>query len=580
MKTLLTYLLGAAIFLVSCKPAKQTAGSSGSAPKKDQKLSAQQQVEYTNLYFNATREKMLANFEEAEAMYKQCIRLNPAEASPYYELASIYTNRNKYAEALQFIREAVRLNPKNEWFLLLYGGLLQRTKQNQEAISAYQKLVKLNPSKIDYKYELAEVYINAGKLNDAIKIYDDLEKDFGVSEEVSVQKERLYIRAGQFDKAVAEVQKLISTNPTETRYLHMLAELYVANSKHDEAFEIYNQILRLNSQDPYVHLSLADYYRQKKDNAKGYQELKLAFENPELDIDIKIKIMLSYYSLTENDNTLKEQAFELSKLLTEVHPKEAKAYAIYGDFLYRERRLSEARDNYRKAIDIDNTRFPLWSQMLVISSELGDHKALVEDSKKALELFPNQPVLYLFNGIGNIQEKNYPAAIEALNEGRINVVDNKALLGQFYANLGDVHHYVKKYKESDEFYEKALEVDPDNLYVLNNYSYYLSVRNENLERAAKLSERSNMLDPSNPSYQDTYAWILYKQGKYAEAKAWLEKAIESGGSKNAVILEHYGDVLFKLGEKEKAYLQWQTAKEKGKGSDLLDKKVADKVLYE
>jgi len=45
-------------------------------------------------------------------------------------------------------------------------------------------------------------------------------------------------------------------------------------------------------------------------------------------------------------------------------------------------------------------------------------------------------------------------------------------------------------------------------------------------------------------------------------------------------LEHYGDVLYQLGEKEAALQQWQKAKQTGKASDLIDKKIKDKKLYE
>ena len=53
---------------------------------------------------------------------------------------------------------------------------------------------------------------------------------------------------------------------------------------------------------------------------------------------------------------------------------------------------------------------------------------------------------------------------------------------------------------------------------LNNYAYYLSLRNDRLEKAAQMSLRSNELAPGQPSFQDTYAWVLYQQGKYAEAQ--------------------------------------------------------------
>jgi Tfp pilus assembly protein PilF len=74
--------------------------------------------------------------------------------------------------------------------------------------------------------------------------------------------------------------------------------------------------------------------------------------------------------------------------------------------------------------------------------------------------------------------------------------------------------------------------------VLNNYAYYLSLRNEKLDKAEEMSKKSNEIDRDNASYNDTYGWILYGLGKYEDAKLWLEKAIANGASENAVILEH------------------------------------------
>ena len=82
------------------------------------------------------------------------------------------------------------------------------------------------------------------------------------------------------------------------------------------------------------------------------------------------------------------------------------------------------------------------------------------------------------------------------------------------------------------------------------------------------------------SYQDNYAWIFFRESKFADAKIWLEKAMQSGGDKNGTILEHYGDVLFKLGDINQALNYWNQAKATGDHTDLIDKKIADKKLYE
>lgn len=271
---------------------------------------------------------------------------------------------------------------------------------------------------------------------------------------------------------------------------------------------------------------------------------------------------------------------KLCEILCAVHENDAKAFSIYGDFLYRDRKLMEARDAFRKAIALDKTRFPLWNQLILIESELSDYAAMAEESEEALEYFPNQASLYLLNGAANLQLKHHELAVEVLMNGLNYVIDNRLLLAQFYAHLGDAHYALKNHELSDEFYDKNLALDPGNSYVLNNYSYYLSLRKGKLEQAKKMSKKANDLVPNNNSYQDTYAWILYQLGEYPEARVWIEKAIANGGANSGVIIEHYGDILFQLGEVENALTQWRKAFDLGGASELIDKKIEDKKLYE
>ena len=198
-----------------------------------------------------------------------------------------------------------------------------------------------------------------------------------------------------------------------------------------------------------------------------------------------------------------------------------------------------------------------------------------------MEIFPDQPVVYFFNGIANIQKKNFAEAISSLNTGVKMVVDNKNLEGQFYTNLGDAYNELKDYVKSDENYEKALSLNPNDANVLNNYAYYLSIREVNLDKAEQMSRQSNELEPTQASYQDTYGWIMYKMNKLDDAKIWIEKSISNGAVNSAAVLEHYGDILFKLGDTARAFENWQKAKEAGEGaSEFLDKKILEKKLFE
>ena len=177
--------------------------------------------------------------------------------------------------------------------------------------------------------------------------------------------------------------------------------------------------------------------------------------------------------------------------------------------------------------------------------------------------------------------KKYNDAIKAFKKGaEITVNNNNLFLVQFYSYLGDAYNELKMYPASDSSYAKALEINPTDKLVLNNYAYYLCLRSENMKKAEDMAAKAVGLKPDSPSYLDTYGWILYKTGKLDKAKDMLAKALEKGGADNDIILEHYGDILYKSGyTQEKALEYWKKARLNGKGTELLDKKIANGKLY-
>src|SRR5690606_21935398 len=142
------------------------------------------------------------------------------------------------------------------------------------------------------------------------------------------------------------------------------------------------------------------------------------------------------------------------------------------------------------------------------------------------------------------------------------VVGNPFLSAQLLASLGDAYHELNLHKSSDSAYNESLGFDPTNLYVLNNYSYFLSLRKEQLEKAKKMSSQTVETEPANASYLDTYGWILFQLEEFKEAEKYLKQSLEHGGSNSAEVLEHYGDVLYRLNRLDEAVTFWQSAKEK------------------
>lgn len=548
--------------------------------KSDQAKENQKPNSSIPLLIDAKRQEISGNDEKAIELLRQYIDKFPEDPAAYFELARILAGKKDVSEATKLCREAQRLDPDNIWYSLFLAEMDQISGNLEEAVSIYQKVVAKHPNDLDYYYQLAALYLSSDRFREAIDMYNKIEEKAGISEDVSLQKEKIFMHLNEPGRAEQELLNLVSSKPDESKYLSILAEFYMSNNKMEKALETYRKIAEIDPGNPYIHMSMADYYRKTGDKEKAYEELKLGFANPNLDIDTKVNILLSFYTVNEMFSGLKEQAFTLSRTLVEVHPNNPKSHSIYGDLLSQDNRFEEAREEFLKVINLDSSKYVVWEEVMRMDIQLEKYEHLAEFSKRAIELFPEQPVPFLFSGMASFQLKKYDDAVVAFKRGINLVVKNDALLAQFNMYLGDAYHALNNTVESDKAYDSSLELKYDNPYVLNNYAYYLAVRNANLYKAEVMSIKSVELDPVNPSFQDTYGWVLYRLGRFDEAKTWVEKALGEKGGASAEVMEHYGDILFKLGDTGKALEFWEKARAKGPGSEFLPRKIADKKIYE
>ena len=306
----------------------------------------------------------------------------------------------------------------------------------------------------------------------------------------------------------------------------------------------------------------------------------LAFKSKDLNVETKATVLASYFSLIELSEEMKNQALLLAEILIDVHQEDYISYAMYADLLYAVKQYQKAKEQYFLSLEINNSNQEIWAQILFIQADQRKYLELQKTSSEALNFFPMNPLFYYFNGLSNKWFKNYDQAIQSLTTGLDFVIDNDLLLLEYYSSLGDIYNETKDYSKSDNYFEQALKLDSNNVVVLNNYAYYLSLRGEQLEKAIKMSYRANKLEANNGTYQDTYAWVLYQQKNYLDAKEWINKAIKNDGHKSAVILEHYGDILYKLGDIKNAVDNWRKALILNPDSDRLQQKIKDEKTYE
>ncbi|TKT91351.1 tetratricopeptide repeat protein [Dyadobacter frigoris] len=525
--------------------------------------------------------KFMMTDQPARALpvFEQIIKKSPSDGAGYFLLATALLKLDRQDEALILAKKAYELDKTNAFYAKQLAELYAKKRKYTEAAQIYEPLVAKNPENLEYGIELAAIYVFNEQFDKAIQTYDLLEKSIGVTEEITHQKEQLYLRENKLEKALGEAKKLIDSEPGEASYRVEIAEMLIANDKISDAVLPLQEALKINPDEAQAHVLLADIYRRNGDVQKCNQELKLVFANPNLDADPKIRVLSGYLKMLKTEDEM-DEALVLAKQLAETHPSEARTHVIYADLLMRRGKKAEARDKYAIAAGLDGSVYEVWGAIIQLDGELNQADSLLAHSEKALEIFPNQGLLWYSNGTALLMKKNYKQAISSFEESLKLITDKPDMIPYIHAQLGDAYNGLGDNAKSDAAYDLALQENPDNDHVLNNYSYFLSLRKEKLDLALKMSERLVQQHQDNATYLDTYAWVLYIRKDYKKAKESLEKAIKDTSNISGTIVEHYGDVLFKLGERDNAVLQWKKAKKMGETTELLDKKIATGTLHE
>ncbi len=533
------------------------------------------QMEFDYLFSEALKQRMLGNKQNAVQLLSSCLEIDPKSSAAMYELADIHAANNDFTSATLLLEKAISLNPGNIWYKQLLAQIYQQTRKFDEAAAIFNELLKNDPENLEYLYSKAMMLSSAQKYPEAIEAFRQLEAKTGVNDQISVEIQELYLQNKQPEKAIQEIEKLIQSNPAEPRYYGLLADLYQTQGDSENALKNYNKILEIDPESGFVHFSLANYYLQKNEFDKSFEELVKGFESKNVELQTKLQMYMMLVSDREQSKLTDEREEKLVNILVNTHPGEAMVYTVQADYLLRKDKLTEGRDALLKAIDAGNKDFMLWERLMFIDNDLQDWAALEKHSKQATEMYPNQPNSYLLSGVAGIQLEKYDDAISVLDEGYDFIVDNQPLKGQFLMLKGEAVYKKGNIDEAFKLFDRSLELYPDNFVGLNNYAYYLSLVNRDLDKAERMSAKVIAQFPDNETYLDTYAWVLFKKGNYTLAKFYMETALKNGGENNPVMLEHYGDILFMLDKLAEAKQYWEKAKDNGGTSEVLKRKIRE-----
>lgn len=537
-------------------------------------LEGEVKVQFDYAFMEGVRCKILGDLKSAIAYFDQCMKIYSRSAAVRYELSTILILGNDYNLPLQLMREAVELEPNNVWYNLLLANILQKKSMIEEACNVYDNLILLHPDREDFYVIETDLYSSVEKWDKAVNVLDRYEKQFGIIEAAIIEKAKLYSKMNNIKKSSAEIMKLIKKYPEKTDYLGLLAELYLSHDQEKKGLQLLNKIVKNDPNNGFVRFYLADYYRTKNDTLSVEKYIHSALINDHVDNGLKVQYLLKLL-VSQNDlNISLDRIYSYLQELLKRYPEDLSVRTLNADFLKRTNQLDACKDELEFIVSREKNNYLVWEELLMLYNQLEDTVSMYHRGLECLTYFPNEPLPYMMISLPLLMNNDLVKAKNYLEQGLALSVDNSPIKAQFFAYLGEIYYKQNDVEQAFAMFDSTLLINPLDIMTLNNYSYYLSLRNEHLDKAEKMITAALGVDPNNSTFLDTYAWVLFKSGNYSLARFYIRSAIENEKNPSSVLYEHCGDILFMNEEKEEAVKMWRKAFELENGeSDNLKYKI-------
>ena len=572
--------------LVACGSSRSSVAESSTAAEpavmsaRDQlSESDRRRLEY--FYLEAAKQKLLGNHVEAYDLYQHCLDICPDASEALYDMGVYRLMLREDSLALRLFTRAAELDPKNTQYKQTLANYHLERDHNEEALRHLEDLAQLQPRRTDVLSQLVHLYSTLNRPADAIRALDRIEVLEGKLASVSYQKYAFYMKLNQEKKAFAELESLCKEYPHELSYRLAIGNQLLNADRIDEARKVFEQVRKRDPDYLGLKLSMLELYRKTDEDSlfTAMRDSLLFAEST--DGQVRTSLLRDYISDEMRGDSLGGKRVEaMFAQMDERFPKDLDLLQLRAAYL-----ATYDRSNDSAFVAVMDRVFNLEPEntqaLFYLIQYYGQHQDFehLEDiCRRGVLTHPDELVCHYYLGIACYQQDKHAEALQAFQEGIIHkTADSKpAMVADLYAISGDLLHEMKREREAYAAYDSCLTYQADNVGCLNNYAYFLSLRNDQLDKAEEMSYRAIRLEPDNKTYLDTYAWILFMKERYAEAQIYIDRVCPPDSADSVlladkevagVVLEHAGDIAALNGNMEQALRFWILAQQSG-GKDL------------
>ncbi len=467
---------------------------------------------------------------------------------------------NKVLQAIQIIKQ----NYENEnidffeFYLLL---IIDSLKKNELDI-AYEYISIANNFAEQDRFNLAilenlkqYVYLFKEK-----KFLDD-KKNFGRLSYISETFQKCYLddpNTGRY------FSKLINDTESDfTRYIYFYISHLVENGNLNEAKVITDEIEFLNS------TLLLSQGKSWIDNG-NLQKFKEVFScKNQNDLIAEFLFLISNLYSAQDNYEMSNFYLNLSNFL---NPRFVFNLSLVAENHYFNKDYEKAKKVLKKFKKDDDFYywFRLKKEAQIISAQRNNQESLnfIKFNFDKIKN-PNEKILF---DVANFYKKakNYEEAIRYYSKIIKNLDDNSDMKSDILYRRGGTYERIKNYEKADKDLIDALQITPDDAYILNYLAYSWLERDYKINEAIKMLETAYELESDDPYIIDSIGWAYYLTDDYPRAEKFLKRAVELMPD-DPIVNDHYGDILWKLNRKIQARYFW---------TNVLKMKDAEKELIE
>ncbi|MBQ8721884.1 MAG: hypothetical protein IJY67_07050 [Paludibacteraceae bacterium] len=518
--------------------------------------------------FKAKEYQLKGQLNEAAMLFVDNMELDSNIAHPElyatsaFQLYKILYDAKQYSDAFHFIKIAHHNNPNNNIYLRDLAWMEYGFQQYKLAIKHFKELNKRQPYNSDNIYSLCQIYLQDKQYNKALKELEKYQYLEGHSVQILAQRAAIHEQSGKPQKAEKEVINYINEHPEDKLDASLLlSRIYLNNTKNAESL---NLLLQLNNEYPNdgtILTSLAEHYKNL-DNDSLYEKYSLdAVKSATFNAATAVKIIrptLSGYVQLEDTTNI---AFILNTL-NAIYPNESPVIELQADVYKALKDTTNWRSTLYNLQKIRNNDKVLDFQLVTLAESLFDNKEIYRLTKEGYDKYGDDTWAYYY--IISLAKNEMTDSLISESNRLLPLISTSNIKSRVYQMVGDIYSSQNQDSLAMQMYDSCLVYDPNNSGALNNVAYNITKQpNPDLKKAEKMAAKALELDPESIYILDTYAWILFLQGDNFLSEFYFDKLLrvekEQGQQPGIETLYHIGCLYMKTNRIEQAKEMWQKA---------------------